>query len=339
MDSGYVLGPAMSSGEFGGRVPPTDHDPTGGVLMRTVVAALALCLFAGPLFANHNGVPHVRLTFGTIAFNEEKPLPPGRKGGKSGGTPQLKTADPLLYAYLEHIAASTRHEYDVQIDLVRGNYYQILRWMRDGTIDGALVSPFLYQILLADSADPERQPLRLGELTTTGNQPLDDPDAVLTECVEALVARRSAQCTFQFVSHLSTTGFIYPLARIEGILENKYGLHLDSQIPHTRETVRSRLLERTHFTLWHKQLGGVGTRLEFSYSNELYNRQVKSKSPTYVRDEKWAPLMPAQRAFAKDLIAISAISSNASVIRSILDANGTHHAFKPPRKLDRYREA
>jgi predicted acylesterase/phospholipase RssA len=333
-------------------------------MARTLFAALVSLLAAVPMFADHNGVPHVKLTFGTIAFNEEKPQPGDAPNGRTraDGLPQLKTADPLLYAYLQHIAEKARPKYDLQFDIVRGNYYQILRWMRNGMIDGALVSPFIYQILLADSAHPDRQPLGVVDLHTIGlgpqipelgdgnapafralrgETPLDDPERVLAACLTALIERGSPQCTFQFVSHLSTTGFIYPLARIDEILHQNHRLHLDSPIPGTTETVRTRLLERTRFTLWHKELGGAGTRLEFSYANELYNRQRKSKSPTFVSDGKWAPLMPRQRAFADDVIAIGAITSNASVLRSILDgpaALPTQRAFTSPATLERYRD-
>jgi predicted acylesterase/phospholipase RssA len=309
--------------------------------------AVAVVLFAvvavqsAPLLASEGKI-QTTLLIGFVAFNpdSEAQATPATTlpAGPAPTTVTTGTIDPMLHAYLQHLTKQAVPAGDVRFVVVRGNYYQVLRWMRDGTIDGAVLSPFMYRVLMSDP--PSKRPLGVIEFGTAGidtipafadgNAPafravrganaLDDPDAVLERCVAALIQPGKPQCTFQFVSHLSTTGFFYPLARIAEILERKHQRALDSYLDgDSGLTVMDNLLGRTRFALWHgdqKAPSGAGTRIEFSYASKLRGRmQGKPPKPDLLEKEKWVPLLPEQTAFADDVLAISGASSRGDAIR------------------------
>ncbi|HEX8172794.1 MAG TPA: patatin-like phospholipase family protein [Thermoanaerobaculia bacterium] len=297
-------------------------------MSRAAVAAVVLFALSLPLLAADAVRQHSSLTIGSVAFNPDQP-------GSAA------TIDPVVAAYLGRISKrAVVKKADLHFDVVRGNYYQVLRWMRDGTLDGAIVSPFLYRILLDDSSDADKQPFGAIELVTDGlpevhpaladgnapafrvlhgETPLPDANAAFDACVLALVESSRPQCTFDFVSHLSTTGFLYPLVRINDVLKRTHGLSVESVLDEeSGATVMDRLLERTRFTLWHDRVGGAGTRVVFSYASKL--RKLGAET---VRRERWMPLFPERRRFAHDVIAISGVSTRAEVLRDLIRENNS----------------
>ena len=114
---------------------------------------------------------------------------------------------------------------DLDIRLVKGSYYQILHWMREGQLDGAVVSSFTAYLLMKD---PHLALLPVIEFARNTSRPMfsvrgkgvKTPHTALWDCLEAV--QKSLKdppdrqpCEFRFVSHLSTTGFVVPLIYIE----------------------------------------------------------------------------------------------------------------------------
>lgn len=233
------------------------------------------------------------LVIGIVAFN-----PADDKKNDEKAT----TIDPMIDEYLRNVAqAASAAGAEIHFEVVRGNYYQVLRWMRDGTIDGALLSPFTYHVLLADSHprssigvaknavlpvavfQTRTLPHDLGELD--GNAPMYravrseapgekvDSKAVLDACVKELKDARSPgvqrKCRFSFVAHLSTTGFLYPLLHIDQLLEQS---GIGEKHPKRVPDVMPRIMKSTEFVLAHKAEERTGTYLEFTYANALLNK-------------------------------------------------------------------
>ena len=274
-----------------------------------------------------------KLIVGVVAFNPDQ------------GTDRIRTVDPMLQAYLDSITkVAANAGVDLHFEVVRGNYYQVLRWMRDKSIDAALVSPFTYHVLRADTgANGSRTLLPLAVFRTPGlptangvidgnapmfravreGKPLANPDGILKQCA-AMLRKQGSQCRFAFVTHLSTTGFLYPLVRIDQELKEERSSIAD---------VMPRLLEQTRFLLWHKAIPSEETQLQFTYAYGLVKRArgAGEDIESYVEKEGWIPLLPTrvaldekQGAFADDLLVLSGESSRAIELRKIPEfAEGT----------------
>jgi predicted acylesterase/phospholipase RssA len=251
--------------------------------------AVALLVCALPIAAapRRGRIP---LTIGLVIFNKS---PESKKAD-----PLNKTNEEIVTEYLDRVSDQSKKEAGrhVRFDVVRGNYYQVLHWMRTGAIDGAVLSAFSYELLQEDAERLRTPPDRRSQGVVTfpipgrrsgddGNEPVfsaytngkveNDADAVLERCLKP-----ETNCTFQFISHLSTTGFFYPAFRL-------------TFVGPTRLTV-DQMMKRAQFVLWHGADDPlpVGTVLRFSYAS-------KSK------DAAWHPLLPNQTTFASDVLAIN----------------------------------
>ncbi|MEA2339714.1 MAG: hypothetical protein QOE82_3721, partial [Thermoanaerobaculia bacterium] len=260
-----------------------------GRVVRVLVATLfvvTLPMAAAPRRAK------IPVTIGLVIFNKD---PEAKKRDVA-----QKTNEEIVTEYLDAVGAKAEKEPgpEVHFDIVRGNYYQVLHWMRTGAIDGAVLSPFSYELLQEDAArlhtPPDKQPRGVVTFPTAGRrsaedgneplfsaytngQPEKDAEAALQRCLNP-----TSNCQFQFISHLSTTGFFYPA----------YRLSFFGSGPHL--TI-DQLMQRSRFVLWHGTDDPLpsGTVLRFSYASSKY------KKP------EWHPLLPDQRTFAPDVLTIN----------------------------------
>ncbi|MCU1347069.1 MAG: hypothetical protein JWO56_99 [Acidobacteria bacterium] len=275
-------------------------------MKRIVSIALAVCLASSArAAAPEESTPRVRhisvpLVVGVVAFNNVT--------GKRLTDEEKRVDRGLAVArFLEETAASQHSlntAFHIHFDVVRGNYYQILHWLRSGAIDAAVLSPFSYELVRREAGhldDSEARPRatvsfpsagRAGK--TDGGEPMfraiingqaaADPGAVLDACVH-----RRQNCTFDFVSHLSTSGFIYPLSRIYGARD-----------PNTMEFPQ--LLERTRFSLWHSDAPQPVSRdpqLQFTYANHVKPQQ-----------QGWQPLLPGETSFPSDVLVLNCATAH-----------------------------
>lgn len=334
--------------------------------MRRIAAALLLVFVFGlavRLRADETKTTlRTTLRIGIIAFNPNNEANDDRS----------RTIDPLLQAYLASVTkAAVSSGVDLHFEVVRGNYYQVLRWMREGTLDGALVSPFSYHILMEDLPATDKRallPLAVfqtpglpaGKTDLDGNAPMFralingdavlDPDRILSKCVDQLLDQQGAPCNFGFVAHLSTTGFLYPLRRIDQEIEKRHIHHESERREKDVADVMQRLLEQTRFVLWHKEeIRQDGTRLEFTYSYALLSKaeaflteqsktgQKPSRQDveTHVAKAGWRPLLGErhgsgnQGAFVDDVLVLSGISTRASELREIPQFANAEKIWKP----------
>lgn len=265
--------------------------------LRVVAVAVVLFAMALPLAAAKKPVvrPSVTLRIAFVAFYERKDDPSERR----------------VREFLDRAISQTKlknpGDYDFEIEYVRGNYYQVLRWLRSGEIDGALVSPFTYALLVRDvERDGGSSPIGLAEVTLPGvnggeggnrpiyriirnGSPLADPGKELEGCIDRTSKGTGEPCTFQFTAHLSTTGFLYPLLKAAGRVSSQEGW--------------TALLRASHFTAWHGvSLPPKGTALQFSYESRLIPSGGKPEDYT-----GWRPLFPErnQERFLGDVLVLS----------------------------------
>jgi predicted acylesterase/phospholipase RssA/ABC-type phosphate/phosphonate transport system substrate-binding protein len=234
--------------------------------------ALALCLPAGAVQTKpqRQAAPvkakksrHVELRIGMVPFNDPR--------NKLNTTAQEETS---LRAYFNEVQKLYGGDgIDLDIKLLKGNYYQILQWMREGQLDGAVVSSFTSYLLTNDgnlALFPVTEFARSSSraMFSVRGEGSDSPETALRNCLEAV--QRSLKepppkqpCEFRFVSHLSTTGFIVPLVYIEEQFVQESGMSLPEQ-----QTFWTRLLQWSRLELLHGVIEGeskAATSIAFTY--------------------------------------------------------------------------
>jgi predicted acylesterase/phospholipase RssA len=156
----------------------------------------------------------------------------------------------LLKEIATNQAAKAERSFDLQFAFVRGNYYQVLHWLRTGRINAAVLSPFSYYVAREDEKDwPTLASQPVLEFPTAGFKAGEDGGAPYFRAIENGTAvkdpyerfnwcthRDDDSCTFDFVNHLSTTGFIYPLMQA----------YEQPNAPSFSD-----ILRHTQFALWH----------------------------------------------------------------------------------------
>lgn len=213
----------------------------------------------------------MELKIGIVPFNDPRnPL---------NTTAQEETS---LRTYLKEVArlhgADPDDPVDLDIRLVKGSYYQILQWMREGQLDGAVVSSFTAYLLMRD---PHLALLPVIEFARTTSRPMfsvrgkgaESPEAALWDCLEAVQKSlkdppATPPCELRFVSHLSTTGFVVPLIYIEEKFVRERGMTLPEQ-----QAFWTRLLQWSRLDLLH----GV---------ENLEQKAETSIAFTYIKDTK-----------------------------------------------------
>ena len=164
----------------------------------------------------------------------------------------------------------------VSFDLVPGNAYQILAWLRTGELDGAVVSPFLASLFLNDSRSAGAPAVQFLQAdtdieTATPLEPIavvssdghsDSPtdpgavfDAFLTDTLEVVRSpgkRPDGPRAYQLemVSHLSSSGFIAPLIYAHRWLVAKTPGD-PAKVAPLRRAFWAELLRSAHFGLPH----------------------------------------------------------------------------------------
>ncbi|HEV2720136.1 MAG TPA: patatin-like phospholipase family protein, partial [Thermoanaerobaculia bacterium] len=254
--------------------------------------------------------PRIPIVIGLVTFNAVA----AKADPKSDATAasHLFVAK-LLDAVSAYGRSKSDRAYDVDFELVRGNYYQVLHWLRSGQIDGAVLSPFSLYVAQATTASwPAFEPMPVLEFPTAGLTPAEDggrpyfrayangrfvsdPAASLELCL-----RDEPPCTFEFVNHLSTTGFIYPLLRI----------YQSKNPPEFKK-----LLSRGHFSLWHGATAAPHERtIQFTYGGSLV-------ANTPAEQATWSPLFLGER-FPRDVLILNcktpSLQHVCSEVRAIL---------------------
>jgi predicted acylesterase/phospholipase RssA len=195
---------------------------------------------------------HVELKIGVVPFSDPRVV--GRK------TPE----DEALEGYFAEVQRRYADDrIDLDVKLIRGSYYQILHWMRDGLLDGAVVSSFTAYLLDKDEHLALFPVIEFARGTSGGakffvrGNGQDDPWTAMKNCVQAVKDSLKEPplqqpCEFRFVSHLSTTGFVVPLI----YLEEEYVLGKGMSLPE-QQAFWARLLQWSHLDLLH---GAVDTK-------------------------------------------------------------------------------
>lgn len=247
---------------------------------------------------SHQTIP---LRIGIIPFDDPT-LP---SGGADPSNPQ-RSKDQYLQDYFTRLQSLTEKRgspFELEIVLVRGNYYQILQWMRDGLLDGAVVSPLSAYLLTHDQTlatfpvvefrrddppqiDRDHSPaFVLAEINGT-SQP--EPNTLLKKCFDSMLESigdqsRRQDCELRLVNHVSTTGFLYPMLRAVEYTRSE-GLTFEEQ-----RLFWKRLLAWSRFSLWHgtneRKPAGI-TRLSFSYHRRepLDEPLLLANSPSVLND-------------------------------------------------------
>jgi predicted acylesterase/phospholipase RssA len=204
--------------------------------MRYARASFVLIgLLAHPLHAAERPVVHLRV--GLVAFNA-----PTDPGSAPSAAP---TSTDQLVRYLEAVSSASAsapppapvYEFDTFI----GNYYQVMSWLRSGDLDAAFVSAFTAMVLVGDEQgerirrvlevaprDPETGEAAAGHQVAAHRQGVPSPDPVqdLNRYIELAWEASEAKTEpldlgplksydVLLVTHLSTTGFIAPIAYVE----------------------------------------------------------------------------------------------------------------------------
>lgn len=207
----------------GGR--PPSHTPRLPAALLGAALALPAWAPCRPVMASHAaapGNPVFRVAYTTF----DRP-------DRAWGSPRFRALERLLRA----LSAEPDHEPSLEFDVVTGNYYQTLEWLRTGRVDGAVLSPFMYWLAKEVHA---RELAVIASLEEPGGGFLyealvaarEDRRAVEGRGVEELLDRcwSAAQrvaaadpnapadgasahrdCELHFVSHASTSGFLAPL--------------------------------------------------------------------------------------------------------------------------------
>lgn len=179
-----------------------------------------------------------------------------------------KSSDPdvlenYLSRYFEAVSKDTRTESaSLTVQMVKGSYYQILQWLRDGSLDAAIVSPFSAYLLtndrnlaafpLIEFVRPHRDEMHTAAHVRAEKNGVALPDANkrYDECLQEIIRSLSdpslpETCQIRLVNHLSTTGFVQPLAHAKDFIRRK-GLSAERQ-----EEFWTKFLERSQFSIWH----------------------------------------------------------------------------------------
>jgi hypothetical protein len=198
-------------------------------------------------------LPTLRLKIGVIPFDVPQ----------TGADP---ASDPFLNDYFAEVTRQFGSRgVNVEITPVAGNYYQIVHWMREGMIDGAIVSSFTTYLLTTDGRlstfpvvefsrnvpTPNANPLRGVPTIVTARRNgrlMGNDGKALTQCLEAALASLSdpaiaKACELRFVSHLSSTGFVLPVMHIGEFAATK-----PIKDP---AAFWARVMEWSRFDLWH----------------------------------------------------------------------------------------
>lgn len=152
----------------------------------------------------------------------------------------------------------------VDFSISSGNYYQILTWLRDGELDAAVVSPFTAFLLarsgtavalveLSEGGEARGHRPQVG--AWRGSEQLDDPVVQLDTFIDGLLelaedpllhlaprafvlldsaryaplVRFRERYSVQMVTHLSTSGFVFPLLYVEERLGRRTDLSRDTE--------------------------------------------------------------------------------------------------------------
>ena len=239
--------------------------------MKAIVRCVGMAVLLSLAWMTLRAADTVHLRIGVIPFDAPK-------AGSATADPTEKS----LRTYFDKVEQTSA--FPVRIEIVKGNYYQILYWMRDGDLDGAVVSAFTAFLLTHDrqlSVFPAAEFLRPGDAQPgSGGQPapivmgatnkfqqltapLTTLDGCLQDVYKSLREPRPTQpCELRLVNHLSTTGFVLPLIYIDQFVNDQ---HLS---PAEEKAFWARLLEWSRFEMWHGATPpfrpGIPT-LRFSY--------------------------------------------------------------------------
>ncbi|MEO8380760.1 MAG: hypothetical protein ABI779_13940 [Acidobacteriota bacterium] len=233
----------------------------------------------------------VTLRIGVIPFNAAK-------------VGVVTETDQSLQAYFEEVGRRFRQNgFDLQVIPVKGNYYQVLEWAREGSIDGAVVSSFTAHLLTNDpnvAAFPAAEFLRpspdggapsptlnvrvraSGAGVTPDKPAKDLLDACLQGALTAVADQLVTQpCEFRFVSHLSATGFIVPLMYINEFVD----MHRSKELATLRDewTFWQQVMAWSRFELWHGVTVGDHRQvptIRFSYRGEGQILTMKTALPS-----------------------------------------------------------
>jgi predicted acylesterase/phospholipase RssA len=255
-----------------------------------VATAFLLIAFARPsaeardVAASNRPSDVVHLRIGVIPFDD--PL-------KSKEALDTETS---LRAYFDNVAGNTGRP-RIEVTTVRGNYYQIHQWMRSGDLDGAVVSAFTAFLLTRDHAVavyPAAEFLRPGDdaavtapalvVGRKGTEQLADPLIALNACLRAIKASLAdpgvpQQCEFQFVNHLSTTGFVLPLLYFDSFVNRQ-------KPPLTTEQEKAfwnRLLEWSRMAMWHD--ADLPLRMDIPTFSFSYNNAERPGVPLPLKEK------------------------------------------------------
>ena len=225
-----------------------------GLVPRILMARVPLAKTGDPNVAVKGGV---RLRIGAAPFDDPT------HSAATATEDSLKTYFKAVGDFSEEHSA-----FRVEVALQHGNYYQIVQWMRDGRLDGAVVSPFSAFLLMRDrnlAMFPAVELVRHSVLkplgatppviirATLGSIPLAKPKDVLGQCLEDVLASLNdvspvQRCELRLINHLSTTGFILPLLYIDDHFVTRPRWHLT---PEQETKFWNRLLEWSRFEMWH----------------------------------------------------------------------------------------
>jgi len=235
-------------------------------------------------------------------------------------TPAQSETD--LWNYLRSVAAKgsgSSIEAEPRFQLYRGNYYQVVSWLHHGDLDGAVLSPFTAFVLsrqlpdeiypaveLAGSVDTaiqggSRPHLIVRRYDGSGretviNTPLAEYDRFLRALWRSTTTSGSDEADIgpfevDLVNHLSTSGFVLPLAythqRLHDIV-GKQGKPLD-------ETTLHRGLERfwnlyfqyVHLTLLHGSPSTASGRRNVTVFTFKHAADTSAGWQSYVIGNAW----------------------------------------------------
>lgn len=245
-----------------------------------LVLVAALCLLSGDAEAKPKApvcgkMRRVELRIGLVPFNDP------RKHDLGTPANTMPREEKSLRAYLAEVKRLYGGDcIDLEIKLIKGNYYQILYWMREGLLDGAVVSSFTAHLL---TTDPNLALLPMTEFARASSGALfsvqgkgaESQETALGDCLKKVeeslsgpLTRSAGEppqqpCEFRFVSHLSTTGFIVPLIYIEEQFVRPGGMSLPKQQAFWTRLLQWSRLELLHDVIEHEPKGA--TTIAFSY--------------------------------------------------------------------------
>lgn len=253
----------------------------------------------------------------------------------------------FLREYARELKRLTRSESaELEVEIVKGNYYQVCQWLRDGSVHAGVVPPFAAYLLTNDSNlialplvefmrphDEQAEKHTAARIYAERNRmALPHPNDRYAECLDEVLASVDdpslpATCEIRLVNHLSTTGFIQPLQKAKEYLHDK-SLRVDQEAAFWRK-----FLEHTHFCIWHDggQLPRGLMSITFSYAQKHGDEQLTLENDAgYFNDvllltaRREAPASPANN----DKDRLAALRSDRLVARSslgglldLLDAN------------------